>query len=137
MKGYKVITPLQLRFRDLDAMRHVNAPVYFSFLELGRLELFSRIRGKRLELDDIDFIVARLEGDFLAPVKLGREVLLGTRISSVGRSSIVIEQQLTADGEPCFRAKEVLVFYDFKADQKKPVPDDVRNEAAKYTSEEK
>jgi acyl-CoA thioester hydrolase len=136
MRGYKVVTPIQVRFRDLDAMRHVNAPVYFTYLEAGRLALFSRIRGKDLKLEEIDFIVARLEGDFLGSVRLGDEVLLGTKVVSTGRTSIVVEQLLTANGKPCFKAKEVLVFYDFGKNEKKPVTGDVAEAAKMFMAEE-
>ncbi len=99
MKGYKVVTKIQLRFRDLDAIGHVNAPVYFSYLELGRLEMFNRMAGKKMKLQEIDFIVGRLEGDYLAPVVLGDELTLGTRLVSLGRTSCVVEQLLEANGK--------------------------------------
>ncbi|HNQ77936.1 MAG TPA: thioesterase family protein [Acidobacteriota bacterium] len=136
MKGYKVVTKIQLRFRDLDAIGHVNAPVYFSYLELGRLEMFNRMAGKKMKLQEIDFIVGRLEGDYLAPVVLGDELTLGTRLVSLGRTSCVVEQLLEANGKPAFKAREVLVFIDREKKSKKPVPGYVLDGAAEFMTKE-
>lgn len=136
MKGYKVVTKIQLRFRDLDAIGHVNAPVYFSYLELGRLEMFNRMAGKKMKLQEIDFIVGRLEGDYLSPVVLGDELELGTRLVSLGRTSCVVEQLLEANGKPAFKAREVLVFIDRVNKTKKPVPGYVLDGAAEFMTKE-
>lgn len=136
MEGYRLVTPIQLRFRDLDAIGHVNAPVYFSYLETGRLEMFNRMAGKKMKLDEIDFIVARLEGDYLSPVVLGDELKLGTRLASLGKTSCVVEQLLEANGKPAFRAREVLVFYDREKKSKKPVPGYVLEGAGEFITKE-
>ena len=36
MKGFRLVVPLQVRFRDTDAMGHLNNAVYVTFLEVGR-----------------------------------------------------------------------------------------------------
>lgn len=136
MEGYRVVTPIQLRFRDIDAIGHVNAPVYFSYLELGRLEMFNRMFGKKMKLCEIDFIVAHLEGDYLEPVVLGDDLTLGTRLVSLGRTSCVVEQLLEANGKPVFRARETLVFYDREKKSKKPVPRYVLEGAEKFMTKE-
>ena len=40
-------TEIKTRFRDVDAMGHVNNAVYFSFMEQARTEYYLKIAGKR------------------------------------------------------------------------------------------
>jgi len=136
MERFKVLTEIQVRFGDLDALCHVNAPKYFSYMEEGRLQFFRELTGK-YSLEDIDFIVAKLEGDFLSPVHLGDKVVLGTGITKTGNTSVSLYQELYANGKLCFKGKSVVVFYDFKKKTKKRVPEIVVEKAQYYTVEEK
>lgn len=136
MEKFKVLTKIKVRFGDLDALQHLNAPKYFSYLEEGRLQLFRELSGK-LSLEDIDFIVARLEGDFISPIHLDDEVVLGTGITKIGNTSVSIYQELYANGKLCFKGKSVIVFYDFEKKIKKKVPKVVVKNAKDYILEEK
>jgi len=126
---FSVVVPV--RFRDIDAMGHVNNAVFVTYLELGRLALFEALFGTR-RLEEIDVIVARVEVDYLRPVKLESRVELGMRIAAVGNTSFSVEYLLTADGEPAARARSVQVFYDYASGTKKPVPASFRQAAAPY-----
>ncbi|MCX7829860.1 MAG: acyl-CoA thioesterase [Acidobacteria bacterium] len=135
MEKFKILTKIKVRFGDLDAFRHVNAPKYFSYLEEGRLELFGKIKGN-YSLEGIDFIVAHLEGDFIAPVHFGEEVVLGTGITRIGKTSVSLYQEIYSNCKLCFKAKSVVVFYDFKSQTKKSVPDVILKNAQSYIVKE-
>lgn len=131
MDSHPFTVPIPVRFRDIDAMGHVNNAVYVTYLEAGRLELFARLFGTR-RLEDIDVIVARVEVDYLRPLRLESAVELGLGISSVGNTSFTVDYLLTADGEAAARARSVQVFYDYAAGTKKPVPAAFRAAAAPF-----
>lgn len=131
MEGFAFSVPVPVRFRDIDAMGHVNNAVFVTYLELGRQAFFEALVGMR-RLEDIDFIVARVEVDYLSPVQLESRVELGIRVAAVGNSSFTLEYLVTADGEPAARARSVQVFYDYAAGAKKPVPASFRQAAAPY-----
>lgn len=131
MERFKVLTRIKVRFGDLDALGHVNAPKYFSYLEEGRLELFSTITG-RSSLEDIDFIVAKLEGDFIFPIHLNDELVLGTGLTKIGNTSVSIYQELYANGKLSFIGRSVVIFYDFQKKTKTKVPDEVFQKAKYY-----
>ncbi len=38
MPDFRVYTPIQVRFSDIDAMRHVNNARYLTYLEMARLD---------------------------------------------------------------------------------------------------
>ena len=131
MERYPFTVPIPVRFRDIDAMGHVNNAVFVTFLETARLELFETLFGTR-RLEDIDVIVARVEVDYLRPVRLEQRVEVGMAVSSVGTTSFAVDYVVTADGEPAARARSVQVFYDYAAGAKKPVPEAFRAAAAPY-----
>ena len=131
MEGFPFTVPVPVRFRDIDAMGHVNNAVLVTYIELGRQAFFEALFGMR-RLDQIDYIVARVEVDYLSPIHLESAVELGIRVSAVGNSSFTLEYLVTADGAPAARARSVQVFYDYAAGTKKPVPASFRQAAAPY-----
>ncbi|MCB1171869.1 MAG: acyl-CoA thioesterase, partial [Leptospiraceae bacterium] len=57
-----IITPIQIRFNDMDPMRRVNNSTYASYLELGRLDFCNKYLSIE-SLEDIPFVLVRIEMD--------------------------------------------------------------------------
>ena len=102
----------QVRFRDLDPMGHVNNAVFLTYLEQARIALFEQL-GVSVALDEMNMIVARVEIDFRAPVRLGQEVDVEVRATRFGTKSFDLDYELTVDGEIVAEAKSVQVAYDY------------------------
>ena len=119
---FEVEVDLQKRFRDLDALGHVNNAVFLSYLEMGRVEYYRQLLGEP-SADDFDFILARVELDFLAPVTLGDPLRCCLSITEVGRSSFTFDYLLcdSQTGREFARARSVQVCYDYKQGKVKPV----------------
>jgi acyl-CoA thioester hydrolase len=111
----------RVRFRDLDPMGHVNNAVFLTYLEQARVAFFSEM-GAATGLDDMNMIVARVEIDFKAPVRLGQEVEVSVRASRFGTKSFDLEYELRVEGEVVAVAKSVQVAYDYKRREPVPVP---------------
>ena len=117
-----------VRFRDIDALGHVNNAVYFTYMEQARTEYWIQLMNLKA-LDEFAFIVAHAECDFKVAAKFGDELEVSIRTSSVGNSSFVWDyeirnartEQLVATG------KTIQVYYDYKAQKPVPVPDHVRS----------
>jgi len=78
-----------VRFRDCDAMGHVNNAVYSTYLEQARIGI----------LGDLEpFILARVEIDFRAELRADEDVEVRSRCSKVGTKSFELEYRLEADG---------------------------------------
>lgn len=131
MDSHPFTVLIPVRFRDIDAMGHVNNAVFVTYMEQARQAFFERHFGVR-RLADIDFIVARVEVGYLRPVRLESAVEMGLGISAVGTSSFTVDYLLAADGEAAARARSVQVFYDYAAGAKKPVPEAFRAAAAPF-----
>ncbi len=125
MNNYPFAVPLDVRFRDLDPMGHVNNAVYASYFENGRVAFFKRhfgVGGAR----DFPFILARLEIDYRRPVLMSDDLVLGIRVAAMGNSSFTFEYRLTANGEVAAEGRSVQVAFDYEKGAKKPLDPDFR-----------
>ena len=127
MDGYRFVYPVQVRFRDLDALGHVNNAVYLTYFEAARMAYWMHVNG-RADLSSMDMILARAEVDYRAPVGYGDELEVGVRCASVKRSSFVLEQALVErrSGRLVAQARKVLVHYDYTAGRSKPLDEEQR-----------
>src|SRR5438046_2138325 len=114
-----------VRFRDLDPMGHVNNAVFLTYLEQARIAFFEQ-QGLSVELDDMNLVVARVEIDFRAPVRLGQEVEVAVRATRFGTKSFEFGYELTVDGEIAAEAKSVQVTYDYGRREAVPLPSEWR-----------
>ena len=107
-----------VRFRDCDAMGHVNNAVYSTYLEEARIGVLG---------DLIDFILARVEIDFRSELRAAEEVEVRTRCSRVGTKSFDLEHEVaTSSGRVVAEARSVLVSYDYKLGESVVVPNALR-----------
>ena len=111
----------QVRFRDLDPMGHVNNAVFLTYLEQARVAFFAEM-GAATGLEDMNMIVARVEIDFKAPVRLGQVVEVSVRTSRFGTKSFDLDYELRVEGELVAVAKSVQVAYDYNRREPVPVP---------------
>jgi acyl-CoA thioester hydrolase len=111
----------RVRFRDLDPLGHVNNAVFLTYLEQARVGLFAEL-GAAIGLGQMNMILARVEIDFKAPVRLGQDVEISVRPSRFGTKSFDLEYELRVEGELVAEAKTVLVAYDYKRGEPVPVP---------------
>jgi acyl-CoA thioester hydrolase len=108
-----VVTHVEpVRFRDLDPMGHVNNAVFLTYLEQARNAFFEQ-QGLSIAIADMNMVVARVEIDFRAPVRLGQEVEVAVRATRFGTKSFDLDYELTVDGEIVAEAKTVQVAYDY------------------------
>lgn len=130
MEDYPVMVELEVRYRDLDPLGHVNNAVYLSYIELARVRYFERlgIAGGAMG-DGPAPLVARAEIDYLRPVLLGQRVRVGARIERLGRTSFTMAYLVAADGEPVARAKTVHVMVD-RGGAKVPLDEGFRQRVA-------
>jgi acyl-CoA thioester hydrolase len=115
----------QVRFRDLDPMGHVNNAVFLTYLEQARNAFLEEL-GVVVALDDMNLIVARVEIDFRAPVRLGQEIKIAVHATRFGAKSFDLEYELTVDGTTVAEAKSVQVAYDYARREPAALPGEWR-----------
>jgi len=120
------VTPVQIRFADIDKLGHVNNAVFLSYIELARMHYFEEVAGG-IAWDRLGVIVARVEIDYLEPVVLGDTMRVTTACSRIGTKSFDLSYNLLrrAGGKEteASRALTVMVCYDYRTGKSVPLPD--------------
>ena len=118
---------VHVRFRDIDALGHVNNAVYFTYMESARTEYWMKLFELR-ELREVNFIVAHAECDYKVAARFGDELEVSIWTSSIGNSSFVWDYEIrrVSSGEFIASGKTIQVYYDYAQEKTLPVPDEVR-----------
>jgi acyl-CoA thioester hydrolase len=118
---------IQMRFRDLDAMGHVNNAVYLTYCELARTQFYLTHAFKR-SLHEIDFILAHVDIDYLSAAEWGDRVQISVWPSKIGKSSFILSYEIFEknSGRLIATSSSVLVSYDYEKKKTKPIPADFR-----------
>ena len=77
---------LTVRFRDLDAMDHVNNATYLTYLEEARLGFSSDMGINWARFREEGFVIARCEIDYRRPALLGDTLNIELWVSEIGRT---------------------------------------------------
>jgi len=129
VEGFDFVHEEPVRFRDIDAMGHVNNAVFLTYIESARAAYFWHL-GIARSLEDLTLVVARVEIDFRAPVGFPEVVEVGVRAGSFGRKSFGLDHELRVRGELVAEAKTVLVAYDYGKAETVTIPETWREKLA-------
>jgi acyl-CoA thioester hydrolase len=120
---------VNVRWRDVDGLGHVNHAVFLTYLEEGRDAFYARALGR-----DPHYVVARVELDLRAEIRhADRRLQVRIAVERVGTSSLTTRETiLTPAGAIAAEARVVTVLWD--ADARKPMAfaDDERARLAAY-----
>lgn len=117
----------EIRWRDMDAFRHVNNSVYLTYLEETRDEWFLEVLSNGLLLND--FVLARCAIDFRSPLTQDDgEVDVQIRCTRVGTSSVTMAERISSvrDGRLAAEAESVVVHTDPTTGKSRPLTDEIR-----------
>ncbi len=123
MEGFNHVHPIEVRFKDIDVLGHVNNAVTLTYLETARVPFLVAVglRDPQAAIGEVSVIIAHLSCDFRKPIFYGQKVLVGSRIVKLGRSSLRLEHRIEADGELATEAVCILVHYDYRANRSLPL----------------
>ncbi len=116
---------IPVRFRDIDAMGHVNNAVYATYLEQARTAYFRDVL--EADLSSISTVLASLSMNFRRPVLLEDEsVTVEIDVPEVGESSVPMTYEIRTDEGVVAEAESVQVAVDEEGSSR-PVPDEYRS----------
>ena len=127
------ITPIQLRFNDIDQMGHVNNAVIMEFFDLGKSEFFTAV-GLPPEEGEFTVMVVHVEVDFHSQIRYHDKVHVTTRVDGFGTKSLRVVQQVVNDttGEPCATCKTVMSGYSRATHRAAVIPDTIKERIRRY-----
>ena len=115
--------PVRVRWRDTDALGHVNHVVFLTYLEEGRDAFYAELLGS-----EPSYVVVRIEIDLRAEVRYeDREVLVRIEVEQLGRTSLTTRETVrNLAGELVAQARVVTVLWDAAARKAIPFSDNAR-----------
>ncbi len=124
---------LVIRWKELDALNHVNNAQYFSYFEEARIQYFDY-----LKLDSISYkenegpILAHVSCDFQSPVLYPDTLSIGTGVTRIGKSSLDLDHDIFSHQQHKIvaTAHSVVVMLDYKTGRSIPVNDEMRQRIA-------
>jgi acyl-CoA thioester hydrolase len=119
-------TSIPVRWRDRDALGHVNAAVFPTYFEESRNAWLVDHLGASFGPEE--YVIARMEIDYRAEVAPGVTEVLGEhRVERVGNSSVTLaERLLDAEGSVLAEARFVIVFWVPAGRRSRPLKDPER-----------
>jgi acyl-CoA thioester hydrolase len=123
LRSFRFALEVRPRFCETDALGHVSNTVYPTYWELGRLRYLDAIG----EADDaprrilaFNHMAVEITTRMVRPCFYDEELLVHTRVTALGRSSMTFEHALTAVETDEIRAIGLIAVV--SSDGEKPIP---------------
>ena len=128
--NFKHRTPIQIRFKDLDALGHVNNANHLTYFELARMKYSDDVLGK-IDWSKNGFILASIHLEYKRPILLNDEVTVLSRTSKTGTKSFDMEHviiRIEKDGSETILATggNVLVCIEYQTMKTISLPEEWR-----------
>ena len=125
--GFTVVRELMPRFRDTDAMGHINNAVYVTYLEVARQEYWRAFSGAQ-DYRRVPFILAHVTIDFRSEALVNEALLLGIRCEWIGGKSFAFRYEIREKTSErlVVEATSVQVCYDYDAKRSIPMPGELK-----------
>lgn len=120
---FKTFFDMKTRWKDMDALGHINNATFLTYLESGRIELV-----KKWDFKKPPFIQASTKIDYLRQLSHPASLQIGQKISRVGHKSFDILTGIFEEGEekPVAQAVTTLVGFDYESQKTVSVPEVIR-----------
>ena len=124
--SYKKWSKEILRYSDLDPVGHVNNNAYGQLVENARTLLFddaqkiSGLNNKKLQTKD--WVIRRLEFDFLKELRYPGEVDVGIAVTRFGNSSMIVHHGVFSKDYCAATAMGVSVYFDLSKRASTTIP---------------
>jgi acyl-CoA thioester hydrolase len=127
--AYKHKTPIQIRFKDVDRLGHVNNANHITYFELARVEYFAALMGDvKIDWDKESLILAKMEMEYKAPILLEDKLFCYTWVSRTGTKSFDMSCSIVKEekGKEVEMAKglAIIVCFDYSTQQTIAIPEE-------------
>ena len=119
-----------IRYADLDPVGHVNNNAYGLFIENARTMLF--LDAEREIISELnlgsqcDWVLRKLDIDFLREIHYPGEVEVGIAITRIGKSSMVVNHGVFTEDYCAATAVGISVYFDLKTRSSTAIPQSIQ-----------
>ena len=138
--AYPYEMTLEVAFRDIDAMGHVNNAVFFSYMETARIKYVSQLfhQSDLIDFDllDLPLILVEATCSYQSPALLGEQLTIGVGVSRFGTKSFDLLYRIEGqDGRLVATGKTIQVMYDYGERSAFPIPEDIKARVRAFQGE--
>jgi len=118
-------TPVEIRFRDLDPLKHVNNAVFNTYLEEARIQFIDNIPELRLSMEQgFSFVLAHIDLKYIKPVFYDEKIMVCNSVKSIGNTRVSTVQAIyNLENELKAFAETRGVWYDVEKKQPAKLPE--------------
>jgi len=131
LDGFGTLTILPVQWGDQDAFGHVNNVVYFRWFETSRVDLLNACHSSvTMDGSGLGPILASMKCDYKRQLRFPDTVVVGAKVSRIGRSSADISHRIVscAQGKIIAEGVSVIVVFDYTAQRVTRIPEDLRQQ---------
>ncbi len=136
ISGYKHTTTIQIRFKDVDKLGHVNNANHLTYFETARIAYFNDVFRQQINWQQISLILAKSEITYKHPIVLEDNLTCYSKINKIGTKSFEMEYLLVSNNATgnalCAFGKCTLVCYNYIAKQTINIPNEWLNSIKNY-----
>jgi acyl-CoA thioester hydrolase len=134
---YVFTMKLDIRWSDMDEMRHVNNAVYLTYFEQARVYYFQE--ACQWDWKEIGVILASAHVDYLRPVVFPNPTHVYVRTSKIGNKSFDLNYLITSEvngtEEMTTTGYTTMVLFDYATNRSVLIPDYLRSRIKEYETE--
>jgi acyl-CoA thioester hydrolase len=126
---FPVVIEVPVAWGEMDAFGHVNNIVYFRYFESVRMACFDRLAmGARMRETGVGPILHSTSCRFRIPLSYPDTVSVGTAISDVASDRFGMRYRVVshAHAKTAAEGDGLVVMYDYRANTKAAIPDELR-----------
>ena len=125
---------LDIRWSDMDEMRHVNNAVYLTYFEQARVYYFHE--SCQWDWNDIGAILANAHVDYLRPVVFPNPTNVYVRTTKLGNKSFELHYIITSEvngvEELTTTGHSTMVMFDYKTGSSVAMPENLKEKIRNY-----
>jgi acyl-CoA thioester hydrolase len=124
--SFKHKTDIQIRFKDIDQLGHVNNANHITYFETSRVNYFKDVFKNETNWKETGLILAHTEITYKNPIFLEDTISCYTKVSKIGNKSFDMENLIvkTSNSQDIIVAygKSVLVCLNYLSKETIPIP---------------
>lgn len=124
----KTTVDIQIRFADVDMLRHVNNVNQQHYYDYAKHVHFKEVLGIKPGYTSKSIITAATNSSYLGQTRIDDDIFVETTVEKVGHKSITLFQRIIArpSGEVRSESRSIMVAYDFEHQHSILIPDEWR-----------
>ncbi len=115
-----------VRFDELDALNHVNNKAYLTWFETVRVMYMMDLGLSYSDPSSLKFVVRTASAEYIRPIFLPQDYCVLARVSSLGRTSFMMDYAVYSNGQIHAKGDSQLVLLQPDGQKSTPIPDDMR-----------